>query len=338
MSEASSPSTTTRTAPDTHLLGATLMIGGALVVPIMDLLGKALGHGAIGPIDGPALWVIGAPMPALQVGWGRFAFQTIFMALILLATSRRPRWAPQRLGLVLLRGGLIAIGTVAFFAALQVLGLAEAIAIFFVEPLLLTVLSALVLREKVGWRRGVAILGGLIGAMLIIQPNFLKVGWSALLPLLTAVCFACYLLLTRVLAERESAVTLQLWAGLVGATLLSAVLGVGAVADIELIRPIEMTWRHWLVLIAMAFAGAGGHLIITNAFRYAQASALAPLQYFEILSASVLGYFFFNETLDRPTLIGLALIIGAGLFVLRRERELSKRASAPEPIKTADQA
>lgn len=319
-----SPSTGAVRAHDGYMIGVAFMIGGALTIPLIDLFGKALGQGFFGPKDGAPLWIIGEPMGALQIGWGRFLMQALILIPITLLFVRGGLRRPKRLGLVMLRGALLAIATVAFFAALRFLPMAEAISIFFVEPLVLTVLSALFLKEKIGWRRLGAVAVGLAGALLIIRPNFLAVGWPALLPLVTAFGYALYLLLTRMLAQKESPIVLQLWSGFVGLVLISALLGAADATDMPGVEPIALTARHWLVFVGVGVVATASHVVIAAAFRYAEASALAPLQYFEIFGAALLGWLFFDERLGDTTLLGLALIIGAGVFVLRRERALKE--------------
>ena len=315
--------------PDARLFGSLLMLGGVLTIPLIDLAGKGLGQGYFGPETGEWIWVIGEPMPALQIGWTRFFFQTVLLAPVALIALSAAQRRPKRLGLILLRAALMACATVSFFAALQFLGMAEAISIFFVEPLLLTLLSAAVLQERIGWRRLTAIGLGMAGALLIIRPNFAEVGPAALLPVVTACCFAAYLLLTRILAQNESTLMLQVWSGVGGALLLGALLSVGHIAGIDQMAPIAPNERQWLVMLGLGLVAASAHFVITAAFRYAEASVLAPLQYFEILGAALCGYFAFGERLDAITLIGLSLIVGSGLFVLQRERELKVGAAAP---------
>ena len=311
---------------DATLLGVLLMFSGVVCIPLIDVAGKGLGQGYFGSDASAPLWIVGAPMPALQIGFARFALQTVFLAPLAIAAMRKERWRlPRRFGLIVLRAALMACTTVLYFAAIQFLGLAEAISIFFVEPLILTLLAALLLGETLGWRRLSAIAIGLAGAMLIIRPNFLEIGWAALLPLGAAFGFASYLLLTRLLAKDVSSLTLQFWSGAVGTVLLGVLLSIGAGLEIPVLTPIAFEERHLLVLLGLGVVGTIGHLAISQAFRYAEASTLAPLQYFEIFGAALCGYLIFDERLDLTTIAGLALIVGSGLFVLWRERRLQKQ-------------
>lgn len=301
--------------------GVALMAIATLIIPTIDLFAKLLGPGGGAP--GATL---GAPLPPLEIGWARFLFQTLITApLALVIVGRGVLW-PRHLALVVLRGALIGVATVLFFTSLVFLGIAEAIAVFFVEPLILTVLSALVLGETIGWRRITAVLIGFIGAVLVIRPNFAQVGWPAALPLATAACFAVYLLLTKILSEREHPLTLHLWAGLSGMAVLSALLAAGAAIGWDAVAPRAPTLAQWGVLAALGLVATVGHFLVVMAFRRAPASQLAPLQYLEIVSAGLLGWLVFGEVMDTMSLIGVAIIIGSGLVVIRRER---RRAIVP---------
>jgi len=262
-------------------------------------------------------------VPAGQVAWARFAFQTLAMAPFVLRrhTLRRPR----HLWLQALRGFAIALTTLLFFAALRYLPLADAIAIFFVEPLLLTLCSALFLGEQVGWRRMGAVLVGLLGAMIVVRPSFAAFGLAALLPLGAAMSFALYLLLTRWLSQRENSAHMQFYAGVSGCLVMSVALLVGQSWHIGVLDPVTPTLAQWGLLAALGAIATIGHWLVVIAFKRAPASVLAPLQYLEILGATVLGWFFFDDFPDSVAWLGIAIIIGSGLYVAHREQVLNNR-------------
>ncbi len=259
-------------------------------------------------------------MPAVQISWSRFFFQTLYIAPIILLTIGPAAMRAKNPPVVILRGVLIAAATLFFFTSLRYLPLAEAIAIFFVEPLLLTVLSAIFLRERIGWRRILAVIVGLGGAQLIIQPSFAEVGWPALLPLGAAATFAVYLLLTKTLAASERPLTLHLWAGIAGTAALGIAMGVGVVTGVESFTPVWPSAGDWLFLALLGAIATAAHFLVVIAFGLAPASLLAPFQYLEIVSATLLGYLIFNDFPGPQTWAGIAIIIGAGGFVLWRER------------------
>ncbi len=306
--------------------GVALMATGALIIPCIDLIAKLLGPG------GGALGAsMGAPLPPLEIGWARFLFQTLIIAPLALYFVGPKVLRPQNLVLVVTRGALIGLATVFFFTSLIFLGIAEAIAIFFVEPLILTLLSALVLGETIGWRRILAVIVGFGGALLVIRPNFVEVGWPAALPLVTATCFALYLLLTKILSDREHPLTLHLWAGLSGMAVLAALLGAGAALGIESVAPVAPTSAQWAALAALGGVATLGHFLVVMAFRRAPASQLAPLQYLEIVAAGLLGWLVLGEVMDTTSMLGVGVVIASGLFVLKRERQRSITPSIARP-------
>lgn len=308
------------------LIGAGLMVLAMLIAPSMDAGAKLLGTGA--PPFGPA-------MSPIQIALGRLVTQSVLIAPLALILVGWAAFRPRRMGLILLRGAMLGCALLLIFTALRFMGMAETISIFFVEPLILTVLSAIVLKERIGWRRVVAVLIGLAGAMIIIRPNFLEVGWVAVLPLLCAVCFAIYLLLTKILAEDTPALSLLFWGGFAGAIVIGSALGAASwvawmtgaasLGGVDL-SPTAPTPPQWAILIGIGVTGAISHLMIIIAFRRAPASVLAPLQYFEIFAATAFGVALFGDWPDNATWIGLSLIVTSGLFVFHRERV---RAEAP---------
>lgn len=255
-----------------------------------------------------------------QVTWSRFLVQTLLMLPLALRANAQHSASLGLLCVHLARGALLAFATLLFFHALKFLPIADAISIFFVEPLLLTLLSAWLLRETVGWRRISAVLIGLAGSALVIQPNFETVGLAALLPLGTALCFAFYLLLTRRFAAHQDAGVMQFYAGVFGcATMTLALL----CRDWLTLPGLEVTIPNsyeWGLLFALGVIATVGHLLIVSAFRVAAASLLAPFQYLEIVSATILGWYFFADFPNTLTWVGVGLITGSGLYVFHRER------------------
>jgi len=291
--------------------GMLLMGGAMLLVPAIDALAKLLA----------------ATMAPGQVAWGRFFFQTLFLALPLLALGG-PAVRP-RLDIHAARGALIAGTTLLFFWSLVWLPLADAIAIFFVEPLILTLMSALFLGEAIGWRRVTAILVGFAGALVVIQPSWQVFGLPALLPLAAATCFAGYLTLTRFL-QAEGAVAMQFWAGAFALAMLTVAILAGQLTGIAVLDPAWPTQVEWLMLAGVGAVATIGHLLVVMAFRRAPAGILAPFQYLEIISATLLGLLIFGDFPDATTWLGVAIIVGAGLYVFHRERRLA-RLGVPEP-------
>ena len=279
-----------------------LMVAAMLLVPAMDAVAKHLA----------------AVLVPAQIALARFAFQVLFMAPLL--AGRPLAIAPGDGWLHAVRGVLLALATTAFFAALAVMPMAEAIAIFFVEPLLLSLLAGVLLKEGIGWRRIVAILVGFAGAMLIVRPSLDAFGWSALLPLLAGLLFALYLIATRVLAQRTDPIVLQLTAGLAGAATITTLLIVGTLQGVTALTPLWPDAEAWGWLVVLGLVATVAHLMIVHAFKRATAAVLAPFQYLEIGAAVLWGYLVFGDFPAPLTWLGIGVIVTSGLYVFHRER------------------
>ena len=279
-----------------------------LFIPGIDVFAKLLGETGMSP--GQAVWY-------------RFFIQSLLLTPVILV---RRLWHIPRdtVFIQFARGILLAAATLFFFAALNYLSIAEAISIFFVEPMVLTLIAALLLGETLRLRRIVAIIFGFIGALIIIGPSFAVVGAASLLPLATAVCFAFYVLLTRKISGTVSAFQMQWVVGVVAILVMSAALLFGGEAGIEVFTPslpygIALWWVLGLGIISTA-----GHLAIVFATRYAPASLLAPFQYVEIIGAVIFGYWVFGDVVSVETIIGVSLIIASGLYIFGRETRHAK--------------
>lgn len=276
-------------------------------------------------IDAIAKWLSGG-ISSGQVAWSRFVFQTLLM-LPLFLRARGPI-VTRALPLHALRGALIALATLLFFSALKYLPLADAISIFFVEPLILTLLSALFLGESVGWRRLTAVVAGFAGALIVIRPSFTTLGAPALLPLGTALSFAMYLILTRKLAVQELPERMQFYAGVFGGLVMTAALALGSVADVGVLEVVWPDRTQWLLLAALGVIATLGHLLVVHAFRRAPAGLLAPFSYVEIIGATILGVLLFDDFPDAITWVGVAIIVASGLYVFHREAVVARRGKS----------
>ena len=291
-------------APPRHPteIAMAMMVAAMVLVPAIDAIAKSLTD-----VLAPA-----------QIAWARFFFQMLFLVPLALRGERlvHPADTPWHL----VRGVLIAAATTCFFTALIVMPLADTIAIFFVEPLILSLLAGVILKEGIGWRRIAAILVGFGGAMLIVRPSFADFGVYALLPLAAAAFFAFYLLLTRMLGARTDAVMMQVSAGVGGLVAMSVLMGVGSVTDWPLLEWRTPDAASWALLMLLGLVATVAHLLIVQAFRRASAVILAPFQYLEIMAAVFWGWLVFGDWPEATTWLGIAVIVGAGLYVFHRER------------------
>lgn len=298
------------------ILGMSLMSAGMILAPVMDVLAKYLG-------------TTGGISPGV-VTLGRFTVQAVFLFVLLIALiamRRKSRLWPKSIKGNLARGALMGFAAFLFFTAVTFMPVADAIAIFFVEPLILTILSALLLGEVVGWRRRIAILVGFCGALLVIQPSFHELGFVTLLPIAAAFIFAFYLILTRKLAaHNDDPLAMQFVAGVGGTLTLSLALLIGGALSYE---PLATKWPDtpflWSMVVVLGLIGTGSHLLIVMAFARARASVLAPFQYIEIISATALGFFIFNEFPNTIKWFGIFIIIGSGVYIFWREAQLSRQ-------------
>lgn len=191
------------------------------------------------------------------------------------------------------------------------LGLIESHAVFTCYPLLVAALSGPVLGEKVGWRRWAAIGVGFVGVLIILRPGFGVFQIEALVPLLAALLFALYGLLTRYAARKDTAATSFFWTGTVGAVGMTAV-------GMWFWEP--MTGPDWGWMALLCVTGATGHWLLIKCYEVAEASAVQPFAYLQLPFASIIGLFVFNEMVEAHVIFGVILVVAAGLFTLWRER------------------
>ena len=248
-----------------------------------------------------------------------------FAAFVLAVASRRhggirSAARTEQPGLQILRGVLLAAEICVMVTAFAILGLVESHAIFAAYPLLVAALSGPVLGEAVGWRRWSAILIGFAGVLIILRPGIGVFEPAAVIPLVSALMFALYGLLTRYAARRDSAATSFFWTGTVGAV---AMTGVG----VWYWEP--MTARDWGWMAALCVSGATGHWLLIRCYEVAEASAVQPFAYFQLVFASIVGIAVFGENLAWNVAAGTVIVIGAGLYALWRERRLKDRGGAP---------
>lgn len=297
-------------ATDDHMRGMAICAAGMLVIPLMDAVAKWLSSEA-GVSPG-------------QLTLARFAVQAVFAAPIVIAVGGLVALWPKRPLLNLIRGAMLGVASLLFFLAIKYMPLADAIAVFFVEPLILTLLSVVFLRETVGWRRISAVLVGFVGALIVVQPSFALFGPVSLLPLGTATLFASYLILNRAAGVRDSAMVMQFAAGIGGVLVLLLATGAGTMGGVEnLGLRADFSISIWVLIILMGGFGMVGHHLILLGFRVAPASLLAPFQYLEIVSAAAAGYLLFGDFPDLSKWVGIAMIVGAGLYVFWRERRIA---------------
>lgn len=212
------------------------------------------------------------------------------------------------------RGLLLAAEICVMVLGFKLLGLIESHAIFTSYPLLVAALSGPILGEKVGWRRWGAIGIGFIGVIIILRPGVGVFSPNAIVPLIAAFLFAIYGLLTRFAARKDSTATSFFWTGVAGSVAMTFV-------GVWFWEPMTLADWGWMALLCVT--GALGHYLLIRCYEVAEASAVQPFAYLQLVFASIFAIFIFGETLETHTVIGAIIVIGAGLFTLWRERQKS---------------
>ena len=289
-------------------LGIFFMLAFAIIGPLIDLFAK----------------LASAEVPIGQIILSRFILQgfVLLPVAIILSLAHRPTF--KEFQMHFLRATLILIGTGSFVSAIKYMPLADAMAIFFVEPFMVTLLGGFVLGETVGYRRLIACLIGFFGALFIIKPSFSLFGMVAFLPLLTAFSFTFYIFITRKMAQNMHPVTLQAYTALAAVIILLPIIIWANDTNIELLDPITPSLKAIFLLLGVGIAAIIAHLFITFALSMAPATIIAPLQYFEIVTATLFGYLFFSDFPDKWTFLGVFIIILSGVYVILREHKAQK--------------
>ena len=278
------------------IIGVALMLGAMAVLPGIDVIAKLLGQQG---------------MPILQVVWARLALGALMTLPFALRIAGPKALWPDRPWYHTLRAAFLVAATFFFFLSLKWLPIADALAIFFVQPLIVTVLSAFVLREAVGPRRWIAVAVGFIGTLIIIRPGIAELNPGSWLAFGAGVTLAFYFVMTRAISGRAHAMVTMFQTSLLGGLILSA--GIWWV----------WVWpspTQWVMLAALAFIGTAGHLLIVRAYDHAEASLLAPLAYTEMITSVALGWLFFSDFPDAYTFLGVAILISCAIYISIRER------------------
>jgi drug/metabolite transporter (DMT)-like permease len=279
------------------MLGLALMLGGMVVLPVQDGLAKLLSQTQ--PVD--------------VVVWARYTFHLLFLLPLLALRVSRAELRPRRPGFQLLRAVLMLLSSLLFFGALARLPLVDTLALFFVSPLVVTALAPLLLRERIGWRRVVAVLVGFVGVLVLLRPDLGALEPFALVALASGVVHGVYLLVTRKLAGTAPPLVTLTYSALFGTAALSA-----------WVLP---SWRapssgDLLVMVALGAAATLGHYLVVKAFDFAPAAWLAPVGFAEIVGATLVGFVAFGDLPDAISWLGIAIVVGSGLYISLRERRL----------------
>jgi len=274
-------------------------------------------------IDASAKYLVLEGVPAPFVAWVRF----LVNAVIVLAVFRRwgaasGLWA-HNFWAQIARAVLIFITTIFNFMALRTLQLAETMSIMFLLPMVITALAGPLLGEWAGWRRWVAIGVGLVGVLIITRPGFGVIGIGHLFSIVAMLSAACFNLMTRSLSHTETPQSLILFQSLVPTLLLAPA--------VPVLGMFPQQPLHWLLYFTMGVCGFLGHWLFIKANRMATATALAPFFYLQMIWMLAIGWAVFGQLPDVWTLVGSGIIVGSGLYILHRERQLRIDARLDPP-------
>ena len=271
-----------------------LNISAWMLLPLMDGIAKFLSQ----------------EIHFLQVVWGRYFFMAIFSILITSLFFKKYFRFPKLIKIQILRSSFLFLSTVFFFYAISIISMAEAITLSFISPIIATILSFVILKEKVGPRRWIAVLAGFIGVLFVIRPGFNEINLASIAAVGAGICYGFYLISTRKLSSTDSPLMTLIFTGLTGCIVIS------------LAVPFFWTWlslSQWVLLISLAAIGTMAHFLLILSLSYAEASKLAPLGYSEIIMNVIIGYYFFGDFPNQWIWIGLMIIVASGIYISLRE-------------------
>lgn len=287
---------------DTKRLGYAFTLLAIVIFSLQDAISKHLGSAY------PPVFI------AMLRFWAFGAFALVLGArgpggLRAAAATKRPL-------LQILRGVLLAFQIVVVITAFSTVGLAHSQAILSSGPIFVALLSMPLLGERVGWRRWTAIAVGLCGVLIVIDPTGSAFDASVLLPLAGALMFAVYVIATRLASRDDPASTSFFYIGVAGAVAIS------------LVGPFfwtSLSPTDWLWMGLLCITGMSSHYFLIRAYDLLDAAAVQPLTYLQVVLAAIIGISVFGETLNLNTVIGSAIVVGAGIFTIWRESVVARR-------------
>ena len=294
---------------DRPFRGIALIVGSTVFLACSDALAKYLS----------------LTLPAIEIAWIRFLVFAIILLPMMARTSPNV-FRSARPGLQVWRGLALVSSSLFFISGLRFLPIAEASATGFIAPLFVTALSIFFLGEKVGIRRWAATAVGLIGVLIVVRPGSSAFHPAAIFPIVSALGWAFTLILTRMISGSDRAITTMTYSAMAGLCLLTVLV------PFVWVTP---SWKDIMLGVCIGIASTAGQWIVVLAFRYADASVLAPFSYSQLVWVTILGFFVFGEIPDIWTVAGAAVIIASGLYTAHRERVRRSLVVAAEPYPSA---
>jgi drug/metabolite transporter (DMT)-like permease len=254
---------------------------------------------------------LSATLPSIEIAWIRFLVFLLIMSPAIMPGSPLFSLRTKRPVLQVARAMALLGSSLLFISGLRFLPIAEASATSFVSPLFVTALSIFFLGEKVGLRRWLATAVGLMGVLIVLRPGTGAFHPAAFFPVVSAFAWACCLILTRKMSGQEHVLVTMTYGSIVGFVILCTLV------PFVWVTP---TWHDILFGIIIGLTSTAGQWIVVLAFRYADASVLAPFSYIQLLWVTLLGFLIFGEVPDVWTVVGAAFVVASGLYTAHRER------------------
>jgi drug/metabolite transporter (DMT)-like permease len=278
------------------LKGIGLVLVAMAILPLIDVCAKFLGKQGI---------------PVTEMVWGRFFFGALFTLPFAMQRVGADAFRPVNPLFNTGRALFLILGTACFFLALRYLPIADTLAIYFVQPILITALSPFLLGEHVGIRRWVSVFVGFTGVLIIIRPGIQAINPGVFFALAAGTFSALYILITRHLTGKADAMVTTFQTSTIGALALSAA------APLYWVEP---NLHQWLLIVMLGAIAIAGHYLITRAYDFAEASLLSPFNYTEMIMAVAAGWYFFGDFPDAWTFVGVAILFGCAIYISWRER------------------
>ncbi len=248
-----------------------------------------------------------------QMMWIRYILVFFFAWFIVRRQGLRNALKTKRLGLQIVRSLVAVVEGGMFVLAFRYLPLADTHAIAATSPLIVIALGVIFLGERAGPARWLAVVAGFVGVMMIIRPGLRALDWPVLLPLVGAVMWAGYQVMTRLASRTDSADTSLIWSVLV------------ALVATTFVGPIDWQWptaTAWVLMVIIAAIGAVAHYALIKALDYAEAGAVQPYSYTLLVWAALLGAVVFGDVPDGWTIAGAAIVVASGLYTWHHDRRV----------------